>query len=98
MRVFSLWHGVLTQAPGEPCGYTMAGLTYSIAQEHGLRVSDLQKRYPRQRDLVHVRQEAMWSCRMYAGKSNQQIAQYFGLKDPSTVQHGIQAHARRIAA
>lgn len=75
---------------------TLHDIAREVGDSYGLKLSDL--RLPtHRRAIARPRQEAM--ARMYAtGRfSNLKIANFFGLKDHSTVIHARQAVAARVA-
>ncbi len=82
---------------------TLAAILGEIAALYGLSTQQLKQR-TRRHDISHPRQHAMAVMRAEPGPdgrprySCQQIANYLGAKDHTTVAYGVQAHARRQAA
>lgn len=75
-------------------------LISEVAARHGMTAADITYRGPgclKQR-LSRVRQEAMWEIRQRTALSLPQIGRLFGLKDHTTILHGVRAHEKRIAA
>lgn len=79
---------------------SLAGIAAEVAELYGLSVSELRAR-TRRHDISHPRQHAMALMRAQTRPdgsprySCQQIANYFGAKDHTTVAYGVRAHLRR---
>lgn len=58
----------------------MAEITARVAKRYGVTVDDLRNGYA-SRKLAEPRQEAIALC--YPGRSNMQVARYFGLATPA---------------
>lgn len=87
----SLYRGIITVRPRVP----MRDIIALVADRYGLTEAEL-KGPDRTFRVAHPRQEAMFLCRQQ-GWSSGQIAMALGGRDHSTVIHGCQAHARRMA-
>lgn len=75
---------------------TMAIIARRIAAAHKIMVADLTGP-SRLRKHAWPRQEAYAACRTLP-RSFQQIADFFGGRDNTSVQRGVRAYARRLAA
>lgn len=67
-----------------------------VAAQHRLSVAELLSP-TRAFRISHARQHAMWELRQRTALSLPQIAGRLGLKDHTTVCHGLRAHERRLA-
>jgi len=73
---------------------TMASITQEVAARFGVHPDDI--RGPcRGFWAVHPRQEAMYLAHKTGQFSLQQIGNFFGGRDHTTVLHGVRAHERR---
>jgi chromosomal replication initiation ATPase DnaA len=73
----------------------MAAITARVAKRYGVTVDDLRNGFA-SRKLAEPRQEAIALC--YPGRSNLQVARYFGLATPGGCIVARKAFARRQAA
>lgn len=67
-----------------------------VASRHGLTVEEMLAACRKQK-LAHARQEAMWEIRQRTKLSLPQIARLMGLKDHTTICHGLKRHEERQA-
>jgi chromosomal replication initiator protein len=83
-----------------PSGASLAAIAEEVAALYGLTVAELRSR-TRERRIARPRQHAMTLMRRLRRAdgarrySCRQIANYFGLKDHTTVVYAVRAHERR---
>lgn len=84
----------LAPAPRPANVGTMASITAEVASRHGYTPKQLRAAKSRWNALGRARQEAMALC-WAAGKSNRQVANYFGCKDHTCTINARRAYAAR---
>lgn len=91
-QMTELMHALTAPGP-EPADAIIA----RVAAKHKLTVREIRTK-TRRVVVSHPRQEAMYELRTKLGLSYLMIARLLGLKDHTTVIHGIKAHEARLAA
>lgn len=84
----------LGYAFGHPARQTPRQIIERVARRHGLTFEEITQ--PSTRSTARSRQEAMWELRRHTRLSLPQIARQVGVKDHTTVLHGIRAHGKRV--
>lgn len=94
-----LWPGLRVSygrlAPAEPP--TLEELLSHVSLKHGITVLDL-KSARRTKPICIARHEMFWLARNFTTCSLPQIGRAVGLRDHSTVLHGVRRHQARIDA
>lgn len=94
MIVLSLWKGEVENGLPEPRPFPDR-IVAEVAERHGLTRKELCSA-DRHRPIAHARQEAMWELRRRTKLSLTQIAHRVGVKDHTSVLHGIRVHQARM--
>lgn len=87
---------LLTYGFGSPLRPTPRQIVEAVAIKNGLTRAEIMSK-SRYRSIVYPRQEAMWQLRRQTRLSLPQIARHVGVKDHTTVLHGVRAHEKRMA-
>jgi chromosomal replication initiator protein len=90
------WHGVCPEATPPVIRHPATVIIQEVARRHDLTVEELLSN-SRERHIAWPRQEAMWEMRQRTKMSLPQIARRLGLKDHTTIHHGIKRHEARMA-
>lgn len=87
---------------GQQTDERMSAIAWGVANKYGMTLEDL-KAPTRTFEVSHPRQEAMYLMRLIRREDGEprysfpQIAKFFGMKDHTTVLHGVRSHRRRVA-
>lgn len=82
---------------------SMKALLAETAADHAIHVRDILS-LSRARPIAHARQDFMWRARQVRWQdggyrySLPQVARFLGLKDHTSVLHGVRAHGKRMEA
>ena len=76
---------------------TIKSIIEAVAAEHGTTYERIISP-DRRREVVRVRQEAMWTVRNHGIWSLPAIGRAFAGRDHATVLHGVRAHEKRMGA
>lgn len=91
-RFQSLWRGeIWARRRFDP-----AQIAGDVAEQYGLTLAEL-RQPTRSHRISHPRHHAMWALRETGKFSFPWIANFFRLRDHTTVMYGVRAHARRTA-
>lgn len=89
----SLWRGSVPIPLSRAA--TMAEIVADVARRAGVSPELIRTPHRRQKVVRNARQEAMARC-YSGGRSNGQVALYFGLKDHTPVIHARHQYAKRM--
>lgn len=96
MKDFTTFGHAVGEAIHQSAAQRVFEIVMEVANKHRITHTQITSQR-RSRCYSWPRQEAMWRASVETPASHRTIARLLGLQHPSTVIHGIRAHAKRMS-